>query len=388
MPPAIPVDVELERTGELIAETPGQIALRWKRGRPDGRVVACFPVWAPAELIHAAGMLPLGLLGGGNSVELTHADSRFQSFVCSIAKSSLEMCFQGLMKGVDGLIFSNICDVARNLASVYKRNFPEFHVDYVHLPQNPSSTAVVEYVADELRRVAGGFNQAFGVAVKEDSLRKSIDLYNGLRRRLRALRALRIEHPEKITASELYEIHRSATQAPVEESIARLDALLAGLSLREGRPQDRVRVVLEGAFCEQPPVGLLEVIEEAGCYVVEDDLLLGWRWYAEDVPTTGDPFVALGDAYVNHAVPSSTRHEGREHRSRGLIEKVKRSRADAVIFTPAKFCEPGLFDYVPMKRGLEEAEIPHLIIEFEEKMWTFERTRTEVETFVESLLFD
>jgi benzoyl-CoA reductase subunit C len=388
MPPATPVDTELGRIRELIAEPPGQIALGWKQERPDGRVVACFPVWAPAELIHAAGMLPLGLFGGGTSVELTHADSRFQSFVCSIAKSSLELGFQGLMKGVDALIFSNICDVARNLASVYKRNFPDLHVDYVHLPQNSNSTAVVEYVTDELRRVAEGFHQAFGVVVSEDALRQSIDLYNGLRRRLRDLRALRIEHPEKLATAELYEIQRSSAQAPVEESIARLDALLAGLPLREGRPKDRVRVVLEGAFCEQPPVGLLEILEEAGCYIVEDDLLLGWRWYTEDVPTTGDPFAALGDAYLNRAVPSSTRHEGREHRSKGLIEKVKRSRADAVIFTPAKFCEPALFDYVPMKQGLEAAGIPHLIIEFEEKMWTFERTRTEIETFVESLLFD
>ena len=91
---------------------------------------------------------------------------------------------------------------------------------------------------------------------------------------------------------------------------------------------------------------------------------------------------------MNQAVPSSTRHEAREHRSAGLIEKVRRSRAQAVIFMPAKFCEPALFDYVLMKQGLERAGIPHMIVEFEEKMWTFERTRNEIETFVESMLFD
>ncbi|MEK6530425.1 MAG: 2-hydroxyacyl-CoA dehydratase, partial [candidate division NC10 bacterium] len=141
-------------------------------------------------------------------------------------------------------------------------------------------------------------------------------------------------------------------------------------------------------FCEQPPLGLLEVLEEAGCYIVEDDLLLGWRWFTSDVPADGDPFRALGQSYVDRAVPSCTRHEGREHRSKGLIEKVRRSRAHAVIFTPAKFCEPALFDYVPMKQGLEREGIPHLLVEFEEKMWTFERTRNEIETFVESMLFD
>jgi benzoyl-CoA reductase/2-hydroxyglutaryl-CoA dehydratase subunit BcrC/BadD/HgdB len=55
---------------------------------------------------------------------------------------------------------------------------------------------------------------------------------------------------------------------------------------------------------------------------------------------------------------------------------------------PAKFCEPALFDYPLFRLALERANIPHLVIEFEEKMWTFERARNELETFVESMLFD
>ncbi len=34
---------------------------------------------------------------------------------------------------------------------------------------------------------------------------------------------------------------------------------------------------------------------------------------------------------------------------------------------------------------VEAAGVPHLLLEFEEKMFTFERLRIEVETFVESL---
>jgi benzoyl-CoA reductase subunit C len=378
----------IERCRDLIAEPIGVVAERWKAEHPGGRAVAAYPVWAPAELIHAAGMLPLSLLGGGTSVELTHADARFQSFVCSIAKSTLELGFQGLVKGVDGLVFSNICDVARNLASIYKRNFPDAFVEYLHLPQNSTSPAVAGYAAAELRRLADGFGAAFGLGVTPSALAKSIEIYNALRARLRALYALRIAEPQKLSTPELYAVLRAATLVPPEESIGWLDALLADLPRREARPRDRLRVVVEGAFCEQPPLGLLEVLEEAGCYVVEDDLLLGWRWFTADVVGDGDPFARLGVAYVNQAVPSSTRHESRQHRSEGLIEKVRRARADAVIFMPAKFCEPALFDYVLMKQGLERAGIPHLLVEFEEKMWTFERTRNEIETFVESMLFE
>ncbi|HET7876827.1 MAG TPA: 2-hydroxyacyl-CoA dehydratase [Methylomirabilota bacterium] len=378
----------LDRCRELIAEPLSTIAERWKAAHPGGRTVAAYPVLAPAEIIHAAGMLPLGLWGGGTSVELTHADARFQSFVCSIAKSTLELGFQGLVKGVDGFVFSNICDVARNLGSIYKRNFPEAFVAYLHLPQNSTSPAVAAYTAAEFRRLAEGFDQAWGLTVTPTALAKSIETYNMLRARMRALYALRIAEPQKLSTVDLYTVLRAVTVVPPEESIAWLDTLLAELPQHDTRPRDRLRVVVEGAFCEQPPLGLLEVLEEAGCYVVEDDLLLGWRWFTTDVGTDGDPFERLGSAYVNQAVPSSTRHEGRAHRSEGLIEKVRRARADAVVFTPAKFCEPALFDYVLMKQGLERAGIPHILVEYEEKMWTFERTRNEIETFVESMLFD
>jgi benzoyl-CoA reductase subunit C len=382
------LDAILESCRDLAAAPLGQVAERWKAAHPGGRVVAVYPVYAPAEVIHAAGMLPVALLGGGAAVELTHADARFQSFVCSIAKSTLELGFQGVVRGVDGLVFSNICDVARNLGSIYKRNFPGVLVEYLHLPQNSTSPAVIPYLASEFRRLAASLERELGPGVTPDALAKSIELYNAVRSRLRALYAFRIEEPHKLSTVELYTVLRAVSVAPPEESLTWLDALLAELPGRSARPRDRLRVVVEGAFCEQPPLGLLEVLEDAGCYVVEDDLLLGWRWFTADVPTDGEPFGRLAAAYVDHAVPSSTRHEGREHRSAGLVEKVRRARADAVVFTPAKFCEPALFDYVLMKQGLERAGIPHLLVEFEEKMWTFERTRNEIETFVESMLFD
>ena len=382
------VDALVTQYRELIAEPLSAVVERWKRDHPGGRAIASYPVWAPNEVIHAAGMLPLAVLGGGTSVELTHADARFQSFVCSIAKSTLELGFQGRLAGVDGLVFSNICDVARNLSSIYKRNFPDTFVEYLHLPQNSTSASVVPYLASELRRLAAAFEAAFGLKVTEPALAEAIDAYDALRARVRALYALRIAEPQKLATTELYTILRTMTLVPVGEATAALDTMLGALAARDARPRDRLRVVVEGAFCEQPPLGLLEVLEEAGCYVVEDDLLLGWRWFTADVGGAGDPFEQLASAYVNRAVPSSTRHESREHRSVGLIEKVRRGRADAVVFMPAKFCEPALFDYVLMKQGLERAGIPHMLVEFEEKMWTFERTRNEIETFVESMLFD
>jgi benzoyl-CoA reductase subunit C len=47
-----------------------------------------FPVYFPEEIAHAAGLLPVNVLGGGNRLEIKHADARMGSFVCSICRST------------------------------------------------------------------------------------------------------------------------------------------------------------------------------------------------------------------------------------------------------------------------------------------------------------
>ncbi|MGK2944723.1 MAG: benzoyl-CoA reductase subunit C, partial [Desulfuromonadales bacterium] len=39
-------------------------ARQWKDAQPGRKVIGYMPVYVPREIIHAAGMLPLGILGG------------------------------------------------------------------------------------------------------------------------------------------------------------------------------------------------------------------------------------------------------------------------------------------------------------------------------------
>src|SRR5581483_1749883 len=216
----------------------------------------------------------------------------------------------------------------------------------------------------------------------------SIVLYNHSRRLVRELCQLRIQQPHLLAAWESYVLIRAGNVLPVEQHITMLEDALVKLKARQLKKRDSIRIVVEGSFCEQPPLVLIRMIEEAGCYIVGDDFVIGQSWFESDVPNEGDPVLALAESYVNRAVYSSVRHDFRKPRWDGLLEKVKASRADAVLFLIAKFCEPAYFDYVPFKQELDRAGIPHLQLEFEEKLFTFDRVRTEVETFVESLVFD
>jgi benzoyl-CoA reductase subunit C len=357
------------------------------RDRTGGKVIGCFPVYAPVEVPYALGMLPIGLFGGGNRVEIANADSRFQSFICSIVKSTLELGFIGKLDVLDGLMFHSICDPARNLASVMSRNFPQRPVTFVHLPQNMQSPLAAGYMANELRRAGEELGAIAGRKLTDDDLAASIAAYERVRELQRRLYALRSSSPERISTSELYVLGRLATLMDPKDVAPILETALAEALQKTDRPKDRIRVVLAGSFCEQPPLELIESLEQAGCYIVDDDFLQGWRTQRHPIRVDGDPFLALAKAYVDDSVHLSPKHDLRKPRAAGLMETAKENRADAVIFLGAKFCEPGLFDYALYRKALDGGALPHLFLEFEEKMWLYDRIRSEVETFVESMLF-
>jgi benzoyl-CoA reductase subunit C len=377
-----------ERTFDLCADLDFPSVRDWKQTHPAAKAIAYFPVYAPVELIHAAGMLPVGLSGAGDRLDIQHADARFGSFICSIVKTTLEMGLTGRLEPFDGFLFSSICDSARNLCFVMKRNFPQMYLDFLHLPHNPSSPAAAPFLSEEYRRILGELERLGGCKVSDDGLRHSIALYNRSRALIRELYQLRTRNPHQVPTWELYRQVRVGNFLPVEEHTAHLEAGLAEFRSRSAKPRDSIRIVVEGSFCEQPPLVLIRLIEDAGCYIVDDDFVIGQSWFESEVPTEGDPLLALASSYLDRSVYSSVRHDFRKPRWDGLVEKVRRTQADAVLFLIAKFCEPAYFDYVPYKQELERAGIPHLQMEFEEKSFTFDRLRMEIETFVESLVFD
>ncbi len=362
-------------------------AALWKEEHQDGKVVGCFPVYTPAEIIHACGMLPLGIMGAGNLIEMDQADSRIQSFICSIARSTMELGLSGRLKLLDALYFTSICDVSRNLSGVWRRNFPGVLVEYIHYPQNIKSRHALEYYRGELNHLKTNLEDLAGRKIDDDRLKESIDLFNRYRCLMKELYEVRRDKPWLLSAEEAYALLRATTCLPVEESIAMITGLLEALPERDVKPRDGIRVIMEGAFCEQPPLEMLSVIEEAGAFIVDDDLLAGWRWFVEDIPLKGDPLENLARAYLNGSVYSSVRHYGDKPRDEELIEKYHRARAQGIIFSPAKFCEPALLDYVIYKQAVEAEGIPYLTLEFEEKMEVFEGIRSQVETFAESILF-
>ena len=376
-----PIDELLYRCRELVEDTTFPTVRRWREA--GGKVLGHFQVYFPEEIAHAAGLLPLKLHGA--PIEPTQADSRFGSYLCSIVKTTLEVALGGHVR-VDLFVTHPICDAARNLAGVWGRNF-EFPCQILYLPQNANSAHAGIYLRGEYGRLARTIEEVAGRPVTEEALRRSTAVYNENRALMRRLYDLKRETPWQISAEDAYALVGVGGSILREEHNALLRHALPLLEARPAKRQDRIRVVFEGGFCEQPPLDLVRTIGRS-CYIVDDDLLIGLRWILEDIPVNGDPLGALAHSYLERSTYSPVQHDLRKPKERMLLERIARARAQAAIVTAAKMCEPGLEEQVAYTHALDEAGIPYFVSEFEENMSSFESLAIQLETFVENLMFD
>ena len=375
-----PLDGILYECRELLEDMSFPTVRKWRES--GGKVVGHFQVYFPEEIVHAAGILPFKVRGA--PIEAVQADSRFGSYLCSILKTSLEMA---LSKRVEFEMFVThpICDAARNLGAVWGRNF-SYPCQILYLPQNANSPAAITYLRNEYARLQRDIETISGKPIRERDLRRSMAVYNRNRALLRELYAIKRDTPWLVSADEAYVLTAIGGLMPREEHNELLKTTLPQIAARASKKQDKIRLVFEGGFCEQPPLDLIRAIARS-CYVVDDDLLIGLRWILEDVPVDGDPLLNLARAYLETSSYSPVQHDLRKPKEKMLIERIRNSRADAAILTAAKMCEPGLEEQVAYLHALEAEGIPYFISEFEEKMTTFEHMEIQLETFVENILF-
>ena len=376
-----PLDQVLYECRELLEDEKYPSVKRWRE--TGGKVLGHFQVYFPEEIAHAAGFLPFKLRGA--SVDAVHADSRFGSYLCSILKTSLEIALSGEVE-LDMFVTHPICDAARNLAGVFGRNF-EYPCQILYLPQNANSKYAPRYLRGEYDRLRLTVEEIAGTRVSEDDIRSSMAVYNENRRLLRDLYTIKRDTPWLISADEAYVLVAVGGMIPREEHNALLQTVLPSITTRSAHRQDKIRVVYEGGFCEQPPLDLIRSIGRS-CYVVDDDLMIGLRWILEDVSTEGDPLLNLATAYLENSSYSPVQHDLRKPKEEMLLQRIRASDAQAAIITAAKMCEPGLEEQVAYIQTLEREDIPYFVSEFEENMTGFDGLEIQLETFLENILFD
>ena len=387
MSPHTPEVLQIVKQCEALFEDLRFNAVReWKAAAPGRKAIGYMPVYVPREIIHAAGMLPVGILGGGDQIEVIQGDAYYQSYICRIPRSTIELGLTGRLDCLDGMLFPSICDVIRNLSGVWQILFPDKYARYVDVPQNYDDEVGGRFWVQEMQHIRDDLGRLRGSPIGDAELNASIAAYNDNGRALRELYAYRSAKPWQAPTSEVYLVQRAGMVLPVEEHTALVRRYLAAAEAFQRPKRDNARVVLTGSFCEQPPLGLIKSLEMAGCYVVDDDFMLVGRWLQDEVPTDGDPLVELSKAFLHRSASTAAKYDvRREDKGVFLLKQVKTRAAEGVIFAAPSFCDPALLERPMLQDVLAKHGIPQTAFKYAENTGQMAPIREQAGTFADSI---
>jgi benzoyl-CoA reductase subunit C len=376
----------LARCEQLFEDLDFNAVKQWKAAAPGRKVIGYMPIYVPREIVHAAGMLPVGIFGGGDQLEVIQGDAYYQSYICRIPRSTLELGLTGRLDCLDGMLFPSICDVIRNLSGMWQVLFKDKYVKYFDLPQNYDDATGGSFYVHEMQTLREDLGKLGGTPITDDALRASIAVYNDNRRAVRELYAYRAQQPWQVPTSEAYLVLRAGCVLPPEEHAQLIRQYLAECEKQKRPQRDNARVILTGSFCEQPPLGLIKSIEMAGCYVVDDDFQLIQSWLLDDVPATGDPLQELSKAFLHRSASTASKYdEKKADKGQFLLRQVKTRGAEGVIFAAASFCDPALLERPMLQEILAKHKIPYTAFKYAENTGQMAPIREQAGTFADSI---
>jgi benzoyl-CoA reductase subunit C len=349
-----------------------------------GKIIACMPMQIPEEIVHAAAVLPVVIPESTDPI--TIAGKHIQSFFCGYARNVIDVALKGKLDFLDGMIFQDTCHTMRPMFDIINANHPFPFMQRIFLPLALARPQAKPLLLGELKRLKIALENFTGCQITDDALQNSISIYNENRSLMRDLYDLRRINPCLLTAGEISDVNVAGMLMPKEDHSKLLRELIADLkstdTLKNGM-NDKVKLVISGSLCEAPPKEILSMIEEMGGAVVDDDLYTGSRYFLTKAPDFTDPIESLAEAYINMVSPCPTRIYPKLELGPYLVDMVRRGDAKGLVIIMVKFCEAHDYTYPHMRRHLDKAGIPYLMIKTEHESNQTEQIKTRIQAFLE-----
>jgi benzoyl-CoA reductase/2-hydroxyglutaryl-CoA dehydratase subunit BcrC/BadD/HgdB len=341
----------------------------------DTRVlVTCSCV--PEEIITAAGLQPIRTLPSDPPAD---ADSHIHPNTCGYLKSLLASALDREGLRASCIVIGNSCDGMRKLYDLWGAYVTHLPALFLDLPKKRDADSI-RFFASELRRFASELEAVFpGAAVTDESLRRAIEAHNRVRLLMREVFRLQRDEQKNVSGREVFDLSLHGTQFPADEFIARLEEFLSRVEERKPLSSER-RILLTGNLISRPdPV---TTIEDFGGRVVALDTCIGLRHYETPVEEdAADPMLALATRYLTR--PSCPRMEGMEERFEYLKTLAEEVRADGIVYSCIKFCDPLIYDIPMMSSWFRGVGIPFLFLENDYTWSGSGQLRTRIQAFTE-----
>ena len=338
--------------------------------------------YIPEEIIHAAGALPIRIIGYSHEAELDEGNAYLYINNCSFSRSCLQLGLEGEYDFLDGVVGGSTCDGARRLFDVWRQYIgtPFHHV--LTVPRKFDEKAHRLYY-EEVVKFKRHLEEYLDVTITDDALYQSTLLLNESRNLLKRLYELRKRDKPPITGAETMEVLNAAYRMPKEIFNQWIEELLDELEASGKAHTGRARLMIVGSVLTNPE--FVKAIEEQGALVVTDELCTSTRYWGDVVEfDDGTPVLqSIARRYLNN-FPCARMYPSDERFNR-IVDFTRAYKVDGVISEIVRYCVTYAHDLPLLTKRLTDEGIPTLALDVEYGTSGSGQIATRVQAFLEML---
>ncbi len=360
-----------------------EYAREW-RERTGGKVMGYFCTYVPEEILYAADVLPVRVLGSHEPQNVT--EPHIFGMFCPFCRDCLAQGLKGRYTYLDGLMIAQSCLHIRQAYTSWVIHIPPGFSYYLCMPHKVQSRRSYKFLRGELEAFKRAVEKWTGREITDGALREATELYNESRRLMRRLYELRKGDEPPISGEEAMVVSLAQQMVDKREHTEALKRLLEALPARRRDRPTGTRLMIVGS--EDDDLDFLRMVEGlnkdqyAATFVV-DEHCTGTRYFWNEAPDDPDPLMALARRYIDRP-PCPSKDWEERRRIPHILQLARDFRVQGAIVMQQKFCDPHELDTVAIRRALEAQGVRTLFLEFDVTV-PVGQFRIRVEAFLETL---
>lgn len=352
-----------------------------------GKVAGVYCLFAPTELVRAAGAIPVSLCGK-KEAPISAAEKTLPPNLCPLIKSSYGYAVTDtcpFFGASDFILGETTCDGKKKMFELMGRIKP---LHLMHLPYDTNGTHALAFWLQEITRLKGFLEEQTGQRIEAPELNRQIKLQNEVRKLLWRISRYSVAEAVPLSGLDMMTVMETkssccdleAYAVVLRQLVEELDARsAAGVSVqRRGAP----RILLTGCPVGKGSEKVLRLIEECGGVIVSLENCTGIKGQdllVEEDAT--DPLEALARRYLQIPCSCMTPNEGRLRLLQRLVEDF---HVQGVVDLTWQCCHTYNVESFVIREFLEQRhDMPFLHLETDYSSSDTEQLRTRIEAFIE-----
>jgi len=352
-----------------------EYAKAWKE-KTGGKVMGYFCTYVPEEILYAANILPVRILGSHEPQDVT--EPHIFAMFCPFCRDCLAQGLKGRFEYLDGIMIAQSCLHIRQAYTSWDLHIPTEFSYYLPHPMHVQSPHAIPYLREELIQFKKSVEEWIGRPITDEDLKRGIELMNENRRLMKQVYELRKTPKPPLKGLEAMYMVVSSQMTDKHEHNRELKSLLQKLSVRDiGHPGERLMII----GSEDDDTEFLAMVENLGATFVTDDHCTGTRYFYEEINSSEDLMTAIAERYVKR-VPCPSKDWPKRTRLDHILRMSKEYDVQGAILIQQKFCDPHELDTPKIKEELEKNGLTTLFLEFDVTV-PIGQFKTRVEAFLE-----